>query len=179
VDRTLLVVDLDELIADIEAAAREASPQLAVRDVLDRLMASPDAVAAALPCERAELVALHVSPTVSVFKAVWAPGMAVPPHDHRMWAAIGVYAGREDNGFWRRAGGGIEGAGGKTLAAGDVGLMGSDAIHSVASPSWTGAIHVYGGDFLAQTRSMWVDGAEEQSDAARSAAIFEAANRNV
>jgi predicted metal-dependent enzyme (double-stranded beta helix superfamily) len=173
-------VDLDELIADISVAACESSPQLAVRDVLARLLSSPSAVADALPCERAELVALHVSPTVSVFKAIWAPGMAVPPHDHRMWAAIGVYAGREDNGFWRRSDGrGLDAAGGKTLVEGDVGLMGSDAIHSVAAPSWTGAIHVYGGDFLAQERSMWIDGAEEPSNAARSAAIFEAANRSL
>lgn len=173
-------MDLDELIADIEAAAREERPQLAVRDVLDRLLADPSKVADALPCERAELVALHVSPEVSIFKAIWAPAMAVPPHDHRMWAAIGVYAGREDNGFWRRAGaGGLEASGGKQLVAGDVGLMGDDAIHSVASPSWTGAIHVYGGDFLAQQRSMWVDGVEEASNAARSAAIFEAANRSI
>jgi predicted metal-dependent enzyme (double-stranded beta helix superfamily) len=172
-------MDLDVLVTDIEAAVRESSPQLAVRDVLDRLMADPGKVADALPCERAELVAIHVSPEVSIFKAIWAPGMAVPPHDHRMWAAIGVYAGREDNGFWRRAGEQLEASGGKQLVAGDVGLMGDDAIHSVAAPSWTGAIHVYGGDFLAQRRSMWVDGVEEPSDAARSAAIFEAANRSV
>lgn len=176
-----VAVDLDELIADLSVAACESSPQLAVRDVLARLLSSPAAVAAALPCERAELVALHVSPSVSVFKAIWAPGMAVPPHDHRMWACIGVYAGREDNGFFRRSGpqGQIESAGGKQLVAGDVGLMGADAIHAVGAPSWTGAIHVYGGDFLAQERSMWVDGIESPSDAARSAAIFEAANRNL
>ena len=24
------------------------------------------------------------------------------PHDHRMWAAIGIYSGREDNIFWRK-----------------------------------------------------------------------------
>ena len=38
------------------------------------------------------------------------------PHDHRMWAVIGVYPGREDNISWRRvageAGGLIEAAAG-------------------------------------------------------------------
>lgn len=168
------------LVSDLSDAMQEATPQLAVRDVLERLMRDPSAVAAALPCERAELVPIHVSPELSVFKAIWAPGMAVPPHDHRMWAAIGVFAGREDNGFWRRVDGHghIESSGGRTLAVGDVGLMGGDAIHSVNAPAWTGAIHVYGGDFVAQQRSMWVDGVEETSDAARAAAIFEAANRS-
>lgn len=150
--------------------------------MLDRAVASSSWLADALPCERAELVPLHVSPTLSIFKAVWAPGMAVPPHDHRMWAAIGVYAGREDNELWRRVGDDrarIESVRGRALGAGDVGLMGDDAIHSVSAGSWTGAIHVYGGDFLAQERSMWFDGVEEPSDAARSQAIFEAANRSL
>jgi predicted metal-dependent enzyme (double-stranded beta helix superfamily) len=175
-------VDLDAFVADIEAAVQEdRPPHLAVRDVLERLLRDPAAVADALPCERAELVPIHVSPSVSIFKAIWAPGMAVPPHDHRMWAAIGVYAGREDNGFWRRAdaAGHLAEAGGKRLVAGDIGLLGDDAIHSVTAPSWTGAIHVYGGDFLTQERSMWFDGEETASDTSRTQAIFEAANRSV
>jgi predicted metal-dependent enzyme (double-stranded beta helix superfamily) len=28
--------------------------------------------------------------------------MMVMPHNHHMWAIIGVYGGREDNIFWRR-----------------------------------------------------------------------------
>ena len=42
------------------------------------------------------------------------------PHDHRMWAVIGVYTGREDNIFWRHVpdaqGGLIEAAGAKSLS---------------------------------------------------------------
>ena len=167
---------LDDLLADLCAC----TDQLAVRDALARALTSPAWLADALPCTHAELAPLHVSPTISVFKAVWAPGMAVPPHDHRMWAAIGVYAGREDNELWRRVGGvgdgRIESVRGRTLAAGDVGLMGDDAIHSVTAPAWTGAIHVYGGDFLAQERSMWIAGVERASDTAATQAIFEAAN---
>jgi predicted metal-dependent enzyme (double-stranded beta helix superfamily) len=169
-------VDLDVLIADIVEAARETTPLLAVRDVLERALADPAAIAAALPCTRAELVPLHVSPEVSIFKAIWAPGMEVPPHDHLMWAANGVYAGREDNAFWRRAGDGIEGSGARTLEVGDVALLGDDVIHSVATPGWTGAIHVYGGDFLSTPRSIWLDGVEEVNDGRRTQAIFEAAN---
>jgi predicted metal-dependent enzyme (double-stranded beta helix superfamily) len=171
---------LDDLVADLLAASAEGTPQLAVRDVLERAMRDPRRLADELPCERAGLVPIHTSPQLSIFKVVWAPGMAVPPHDHRMWAAIGVYGGREDNAFWRRADAGassLEQRDGKALVAGDVALMGDDTIHSVTAPAWTGAIHVYGGDFVNQPRSMWVDGVEEASDTARSAAIFEAANR--
>lgn len=167
---------LDALIADLVAAGRESTPQLAVRDVLERHLRDPRKLADELPGDRAELVALHVSDDLSVFKAVWAQGMKVPPHDHRMWGAIGVYGGREDNEFFRRTAHGIEESGGKVLTVGDVALMGRDTIHSVAAPVWTGAIHVYGGDFVNQPRSMWIDGEEGPNDAARTAAIFEAAN---
>lgn len=172
-------MDLDALLADIVEAAADPTPQLAVRDVLARALADSRALVEALPCERAELVPLHLSPEVSIFKAIWAPGMEVPPHDHLMWAANGVFAGREDNEFWRRAGGGIEGSGGRTLEVGDVALLGSDVIHSVTTPGWTGAIHVYGGDFLSTPRSIWREGVEEPNDGTKTQAIFEAANRDL
>jgi predicted metal-dependent enzyme (double-stranded beta helix superfamily) len=175
-------VDLDGLFADLVAAAGEDTPQLAVRDVLARALDDRAALAEALPCTRAEFVPLVVTPDLTIIKTVWAPGMTVPPHDHRMWGAIAVFTGKEDNTYYRRAGAGLEQSGGKELRAGDVGLMGTDIIHSVTAPltrEWTGAVHVYGGDFVAQQRSMWIDGVEEPSDSARTAAIFEAANRDL
>jgi predicted metal-dependent enzyme (double-stranded beta helix superfamily) len=42
------------------------------------------------------------------------------PHNHQMWAVIGVYTGREDNIFWRRipgGGGRLEAAGARALSA--------------------------------------------------------------
>ena len=45
--------------------------------------------------------------------------MTIIPHNHLMWAMIGVYTGREDNIFWRRAqedaGARVEAAGAKSL----------------------------------------------------------------
>jgi len=83
------------------------------------------------------------------------------PHDHRMWAVIGVYTGREDNIFWRRvageAGGLIEPAGAKSLSERCAEPLGRDVIHSVTNPlgRLTAAIHVYGGDFYGAKRSDW------------------------
>ena len=83
------------------------------------------------------------------------------PHNHRMWALIGVYTGREDNIFWRRVpghkGGLVEAAGARSLGTGEVAPLGKDIIHSVTNPltRLTGAIHVYGGDFFAVERSEW------------------------
>ena len=94
---------------------------------------------------------------------VWAPGMVLYPHNHNMWAAIGIYGGREDNTFFRRSReqpGRIEQSTGKTLVEGDVLLLGDDVIHSVENPlgKLTAAIHVYGGDFVEMPRSQWGPG---------------------
>jgi predicted metal-dependent enzyme (double-stranded beta helix superfamily) len=85
-----------------------------------------------------------------------------------MWAANGIYAGGEDNTFYRRASDGIEASGGKRLEAGDVALLGAEAIHSVSNPHgrYTAAIHVYGGDYFGTPRSQWdvASGREEPFD---------------
>jgi len=172
--------DLDTLLDECVAASREAQPLLAVRDVLDRVMATPRAVADALPSDRAELVPLLRSDDVTVLKVVWAPGMSIRPHDHRTWAAIGIYSGGEDNTFYRRQEGRIVESGGAELRPQDVCLLGDDTIHGVTNPTreLAGAIHVYGGDFFALERSGFdPDTLEEHPwDGPASQREFDAAN---
>ena len=43
--------------------------------------------------------------------------MVFKPHDHRMWAVIGIYSGREENTFFRRAEQGLKRHGTKQLNA--------------------------------------------------------------
>jgi predicted metal-dependent enzyme (double-stranded beta helix superfamily) len=149
--------DVDVLVADCQAAIDETDPVLAVRAVLERAVAAPTAIATALPPERAELVPLHVSDRLTILKIVWAPGMVLGPHDHRMWAAIALYTGGEDNRFFRRSGSSLVDSGSRSLRPRDVCLLGDDTVHSVANPTGecAGAIHVYGGDFFATRRSEW------------------------
>ena len=149
--------EVDEFVADCIDASREAEARRAVREVLERAVARDSGVADALAPERAEIQRLHSSPELTVIKVVWAPGMTLQPHDHRMWAAIGIYTGGEDNTFYRRASGTIVESGGKSLRPGDVCQLGGDTIHSVTNPTakFAGAIHVYGGDFFTQPRSEW------------------------
>jgi predicted metal-dependent enzyme (double-stranded beta helix superfamily) len=156
--------DIDEFINDCVVAVREPEPRLAVRDVLERALSDSAAVTRALPPCRAEVQKWHVSADLTVLTGAWAPGMALPPHDHRMWAAIGVYTGQEDNAFYRRAPGGLLDSGGRQVCDGEVLLLGDDAIHAVANPrrSFTGSIHVYGGDLLATPRSEWDPAAMEE-----------------
>jgi predicted metal-dependent enzyme (double-stranded beta helix superfamily) len=173
--------DVDDFVARCRDAAAETESRAAIRDVLLRALSDPEALADALPPTRAEIVRLYVSPELTVLKVVWAPGMTLGPHDHRMWATIGVYSGGEDNKFYRRAGTSLTESGGRSLRPGDVCLLGSDAVHSVTNPTteFAGAIHVYGGDFFTKPRSEWRgDPLEEQPhDVGRLLATFAEANR--
>ena len=170
--------EIDEFLSDCIQAMDDAEPRLAVKEVLQRAMRQPEQVSRALPATRAELVPLHASERLSVLKVVWAPGMRFRPHNHLMWAAIGLYGGQEDNTFYRRAGDGIIESGGRELLAGDVALLGDDTIHAVSNPRevFTGAIHVYGGNITARPgRSEWDDdnGAELDYDFERTRRYFD------
>jgi predicted metal-dependent enzyme (double-stranded beta helix superfamily) len=106
--------------------------------------------------------------------------MNLVPHNHLMWALIGIYTGREDNIMWRRTPAKIETFGAKALFEGDVATLPVDVIHSVTNPlaRFTGGIHIYGGDFFDTTRNQWNPEtlAEEPSDGARIREMFEREN---
>jgi predicted metal-dependent enzyme (double-stranded beta helix superfamily) len=159
--------DLDEFVAACVDAAAEREPRAAIKEVLERAVQRPDEVAEALPATRAELLPLHVSDELTVLKVVWAPGMRFRPHNHLVWAAIGLYGGEEDNTFYRRCGDGLEVAGGRALETGDVALLGEHTIHAVENPrrTHTAAIHVYGGDVTRLAgRSEWDESTGEEVD---------------
>jgi len=155
--------DIDRFVGECRVAMQETDPRRAVRETLEQALSEPTAVGEALAPTEGGFTLLHHAPDLTVLHVVWAPGMRIFPHDHKMWAAIGIYAGQEDNEFFRRAGPdrrGLAGSGGRELAVGDVLLLGDDTIHAVTNPltRLTGAIHVYAGDFVNQPRSQWGPG---------------------
>ena len=111
--------DLDELIASCRDALREPEPRLAVRDVLQRTLDRPTEASDVLGRSVGGLELLHHSPDLTILNFVWAPEMVLYPHDHRMWAVIGIYGGCEHNTFYRRATQGLEQHGTKELNARD------------------------------------------------------------
>jgi predicted metal-dependent enzyme (double-stranded beta helix superfamily) len=174
-------VDLERFVADCRAAHAEDPSHRAVRDVVARAVAEPAVVLKMLgEPRRGEVQKIYHSPTLTILNVVWAPYMTIYPHNHRMWAVIGVYTGREDNIFWRRSGPKVEAAGAQALCARDAAPLGRDIIHSVTNPipRFTGAIHVYGGDFFAVERSEWDPETllEGRYDAQKTMRHFEAAN---
>jgi predicted metal-dependent enzyme (double-stranded beta helix superfamily) len=156
-ERTVTVKD--ELVAACVDAISESDSRGAIRDILARFVTS-GALTSDQESEETT-VGLHIlyrSSDLTVLNVIWPPLMTLFPHDHRMWAAIGIYGGREDNAFYRRDGDGLVSSGGRELTGGAVLLLGDDVIHSVHNParsSYTGAIHVYGGDFVGTPRSQW------------------------
>ncbi|WP_043344651.1 cysteine dioxygenase family protein [Belnapia moabensis] len=175
--------DLDRFAADCRTAlAQDHGAHRAVREVVARAVADPSSVLAGLgEPRRAGVQKLYHAPDLTILNIVWGPKMTLMPHDHRIWAVIGIYTGCEDNIFWRRVEGGkVEAAGAKALRTGDCTVLGRDIIHSVTNPipRLTGAIHVYGGDFFSIERSEWDPETlrEERYDVAKNMRLFEEAN---
>ena len=109
--------------------------------------------------------------------------MNLMPHDHLMWANIGIYTGREDNIFWKRSADGIKVFGADALFERDTAMLPEDVLHSVTNPlqRFTGGIHIYGGDFFGTTRSQWNPETleEEPSDGNKIREMFRRENQRL
>lgn len=177
-------MDVDRFVEDCVIANQESDAQAAVKEVLARAVSTPNAVLAALgEPDKAGLNVLLSSPTLTIFAATWTPQMNLMPHNHLMWANIGIYTGREDNIFWKRTADGIKAFGAEALFARDAASLPKDAVHSVTNPllRFTGGIHIYGGDFFNTARSQWDPESleEEPSDGAVIRNIFRRENERL
>jgi predicted metal-dependent enzyme (double-stranded beta helix superfamily) len=107
---------------------------------------------------------LFRSAELTILNVTLGPRFASPPHDHGMWAVVGIYEGQETNTFYRRSGEQLVEANRREIRAGDALLLGPDVIHAIANPlgSSTLGLHVYGGDLLAARRRMWKPGSYEE-----------------
>ena len=175
------MLDLDRLIADCRDALTQDRAEVVIRDLVARAVADRAAAEAALGRPgRGGLFTLHHSAELTIVNVVWTPGMAIYPHEHGMWAVIGLYGGREDNTFYRRGPRGLEAAGDRRLEAAETALLGEAVIHAVANPlrTFTGAIHVYGGDFFHTPRSEWTPDTlvERPFDVERARRVYAEAN---
>jgi len=140
-----MVFAVEDIVAQCQAALAEHTPVLAVRDVLEGLISDPVQLEQLFGAvETGGIRTLHCSADLTVLHVAWTPGIALYPHEHRMWAAIAMYGGQEDNAYFRRVPGGLEAAGGRELRTGEVLLLGDDVIHSVANSrrDFAVALHV-------------------------------------
>ena len=103
--------ELEQFTADCRAALAADKSHKSVREVVARAVSDPAAVLKGLgEPKRSEVQKLYHSSDLTILNVIWAPRMTIMPHNHQMWAVIGIYTGREDNIFWRRVPGGQGGS---------------------------------------------------------------------
>jgi predicted metal-dependent enzyme (double-stranded beta helix superfamily) len=153
---------LDSFIEECRDALACDSPAKGVRELVARAVSDCSAVVKEVgEPAKAGIEVLYRTPGLTVLNVIWAPKMTIFPHNHTIWAVIGIYGGREDNIFWKRRSGAVDGkvdaVGARSLCDRDAIVLGSEIIHSVTNPipRLTGAIHIYGGDFFNANRSEW------------------------
>ncbi len=113
---------------------------------------------------------LHNGEDMTILHVVMAKrplGAGEPlPHNHLMWAVIGVTHGSEQNAFFERSEHTITPSNGRVVTEGEVIVMDEGAILSVKNPSTSrlsSALHIYGGHLISAEKTMWCDpGLSEQ-----------------
>ena len=110
--------DVDRFADDVKRANAEVDGQAAVCEVLARALSDPGAVIDGIgaPTEAGIRTIFH-GKDLTILNVVWAPLMLLLPHEHRMWASIGIYTGREDNIIWQRSGSSVKASRAASLAS--------------------------------------------------------------
>jgi len=173
--------ETEALIQSCRAALKEHDPRRAMDEVVARAVSAPAELMRAIgEPKRSAIDVLYRADDLTILNVCWGPGLEFKPHDHRLWAVIGIYTGREDNFFFRRNGQGLDRHGMKQLNERDTIRLGEAIIHAVTNPldQITGAIHVYGGDLIGTPRSEWDPQTlkERPYDTAAMFRIFEESN---
>jgi predicted metal-dependent enzyme (double-stranded beta helix superfamily) len=174
----------ENFIGECRAALGESDAHAAITEIVQKAVSEPGHIIRALGQPRlAGVDTIYRAPDLTILNIRWGPHMDLHPHDHRMWAVIGIYGGREDNIFYRRNENGLTQHGLKQLDTKDTVPLGEAIIHSVSNPldKITSAIHVYGGDFFDTPRSEWDPGTFEEHpyDVEHTMRVFEESNRHL
>jgi predicted metal-dependent enzyme (double-stranded beta helix superfamily) len=174
-------MDLSELVEACREVAGGDTPTGDVAELVGDFLHQPDLPRLVGDGDHSTYQALYRGEDLLVLHGVVPPTPApVAPHDHRMWAVIGVYQGIEQNElFVRDEGGGLDTVDRFTVATGEVRILDPSTIHSVQARGdrYLGAIHVYGGDLFGTPRSTWIDDVECPLDESALPAFFDRLRR--
>jgi predicted metal-dependent enzyme (double-stranded beta helix superfamily) len=170
------VVRIQELVEQCRDAATTQDPVIGVMEVLGTFLHQLNLEQQLGAADRSTYEALYRGRDLLVLHGVVPPTpRPVDPHDHRMWAVIGVYRGQEDNQLFARTDDAtLEPTDRFSLRAGEIRPLDVSTIHSVrAVGGYLGAVHVYGGDLFGTPRSTWRGGVEQANDESALTAFFE------
>ena len=88
--------DLGQFVTECRMAASCQGPA-SVLEIMRQVVADPEAIKSAVsalsPSASVADAILHRAEDVLVFNATLPPLLTSPPHDHTMWAVIGIYEG--------------------------------------------------------------------------------------
>jgi predicted metal-dependent enzyme (double-stranded beta helix superfamily) len=154
--------DIDDFVALCASAVTVDQRPDATREIVERAVRDPRLTKQLQLDPGVRL--LHNSEHLTVLHVVMPErpvGAGDPvPHNHTMWAIIGVTHGTEQNEFFQRSDRTVEPLGGRVVTEGEVIVMNGATIHSVKNPSTdrlSSALHVYGGDLIGAAKAMWCE----------------------
>src|ERR1044071_5845531 len=129
-----MMFESDRFVGECRQCLQEQNPHAAVREVVRRAVGDPGQVLKSLGEPKLSgIQTLYRSDTLTILNVLWGPGMTLYPHDHRMWAVIGIYSGREDNAFYHRSESRLVSHGVKTLSLKETIPLGKADIHAVTN----------------------------------------------
>lgn len=162
-----MTFSIDQFITDCREAAVGENAFEATSEIMRQAVNDPAAVRAAIspPAELTYVGDMAIGfdkilfedATVTVFLVDTEPGHLQPPHDHQMYALIGVYEGVERNRFFARENGGLKPAGEQNIEAGKVLRIHPSTIHAISASGSEScrALHVYLGGLSSIDRSLF------------------------
>lgn len=147
-----------EFVENCRAAAneRQEAAAQAVAVLVQDAVRQPRAISEALKaCNNPRV--LYQAKDLTVLNVTLPPGLQSPPHNHTIWAVVGIYEGQEDNLWFDERAGRLAVAERREVKAADVLIMHENIIHAISNPlaSVTRGIHVYGGHLDDAPRSLW------------------------
>jgi len=86
--------DIDDFVARCRNAVEANDSHMAVREIVAEAVSDPASILKGLGEPRASSInQLFRSAKLTILNIAWPPFMTVYPHNHSMWAVIGVYSG--------------------------------------------------------------------------------------
>jgi predicted metal-dependent enzyme (double-stranded beta helix superfamily) len=151
--------DSDAFVQSCIDALGERDPADAIRELIERAVSESRSLelACPVPVNLSDDGVMHVSDEILVCHAIFPRRFQTGIHNHSVEAIIGVWSGYEDNHLFEETDGGLRSLGPRRVEAGQVLVLGADAIHDVHTPptTWSAALHVYLGNIWTAPRDAW------------------------
>ena len=127
------MLQIERFIDECQVAVKGSNALSAVNELVAQVVSTPVQVLRALgEPECSGVQTIYKANDLTILHVCWGPRMEFHPHDHRMWAVIGIYGGCEQNTFYRRSKAGLTKHGTKELNAKNAIALG-DTISSAPS----------------------------------------------